>query len=53
LTNTGSARIRPFVIVSDTLGVGEIFAIGNNMHRNVSTNGKVTTVFKNIAIYVK
>jgi len=50
LTNTGAARIRPFVVVPDTLGVGGLFAVGNYMHSNVSTDGKVVTVLRSIAI---
>lgn len=43
-------RIPPFDIVSDTLGIGEVFAVGNYMHGNVTTDGKVVTDLKSIAI---
>jgi len=50
LTNTGAARIRTFDIVSDKHGLRGVFAIGNYMHSNVSTDDKFVTVFKSVAI---
>jgi hypothetical protein len=50
MTTTVAARIRSFVIVSDTLGLRGVFAIGNYMHNNVPTDAKVIRVFINNAV---